>query len=132
MTAREIEEASAVDEDLIALRQCIKSGSWENCPNPAFKALRHELTHFGKLVLRGIRIVIPKNLTERVVEIAHEGHQGIVKTKERIRTKVWWPGMDKDTERLVRSCHECQIVGQPSVPEPTIRTKFPEGPWEAF
>ena len=25
MTAREIEEASAVDEDLIAVRQCIKS-----------------------------------------------------------------------------------------------------------
>lgn len=81
MTAHEIEEASAVDEELSAVRKCIKSGNWEKCPNVAYKALKDELTSLGKLVLRGTRIVIPKALKERVVEIAHEGHQGVVKTK---------------------------------------------------
>lgn len=40
--------------------------------------------------------------------------------------------MNKDAERRVRSCYECQIVSQPSVPEPMVRTDFPEAPWEAI
>jgi rubredoxin len=74
--------------------------------------------------------VIPKTLRDRALDLAHEGHQGIVKTKERLRTKVWWVGMDKDSEKRVRSCHECQLVSQPAQPEPMIRTSFPNAPWE--
>ena len=82
------------------------------------------------MIVRGTRLIIPKDLRQRVINIAHEGHQGMVKTKERLRTKCWWPGMDKETEKEIRSCHECQLVSQPTKPEPMIRTKFPEGPWE--
>ena len=74
--------------------------------------------------------MIPEKLRQHVMDIVHEGHQGMVKTKERLRTKVWWPGMDRDAEKRVRSCHECQIVSQPSAPEPIVRKKFPDGPWE--
>ena len=38
--------------------------------------------------------------------------------------------MDRDTEKHVTSCHECQTVSQPSAPEPIVRKKFPDGPWE--
>ena len=38
--------------------------------------------------MRGMRIVIPVSLRKRVLELAHEGHQGIVKTKDRLRSKV--------------------------------------------
>ena len=131
MTAREIEEfAAAVDQELTAMRECIKTDRWEKCPNTAYKTLRDDLTCLGKLVLRGSRIVIAEKLHQRVMDIAHEGHQGMVKTKERLRTKVWWPGMDRDTEKCVRPCHKCQIVSQTSAPEPIIRKKFPDGPWE--
>lgn len=81
MTAREIEEASAEDEELTEVRRSIKTENWNDCPNPVCRTLRNELTTLGKLVLRGTRIVIPKSLRDRVVDIAHEGHQGIVKTK---------------------------------------------------
>ena len=131
LSGREIEDASASDPELEMLRTCIKTGNWdsESCLQPSVKALWSEFSIFGQLVLRGTRIVIPKSLREQVIEIAHEGHQGIVKTKERLRCSVWWPGMDKDTEKSVRACHECQIVGQCSVPEPMIRTKMPNEPW---
>ena len=59
MTARKIEEAAAVDQELTAMRECTKSDRWEKCPNTAYKTLRGELTCLGKLVLRGSRIVIP-------------------------------------------------------------------------
>ena len=61
--------------------------------------------------------MIPEKLRQHVMDIVHEGHQGMVKTKERRRTRVWWPEMDRDSEKHVTSCHECQTVSQPSATE---------------
>lgn len=129
MKLEEVEIESEKDTELSALRQAIKDNNFSSCSN-SFKMLRNELAVVGDLVVRGTRLVIPASLRNRVIDLGHEGHQGIVKTKERLRTKVWWPGIDKDVEKRVRSCHQCQIVGERSVPEPMTRTKFPEGPWE--
>ena len=39
-------------------------------------------------MVRGSRIVVPRTLQHKVVKVAHEGHQGITKTKEYLRTSV--------------------------------------------
>ena len=77
-----------------------------------------------------LRIVIPQSLRKMVLKLAHEGHQGIVKTKSRLRTKVWWPRVDVDAERMCRSCNGCQVVGQYSPPEPMQRSEPPNRPWQ--
>ena len=82
------------------------------------------------MVLRGTRIIIPQILRKRTLELAHEGHQGIVKTKSRLRTKVWWPKMDVQAERLCRSCIPCQAVGLGGPPEPMARAEMPTGAWQ--
>ena len=74
---QEIESASAEDEELQAVRNCLASGNWEKGPR-SFVMVRNELTFIGQVILRGTRIVIPKVLRSRVLELAHEGHQGIV------------------------------------------------------
>ena len=112
------------------MRQYIHTGDWSQCKMPGYVSVKNELCTIGKLVLRGDRIVIPQSLRRSVVESAHEGHQGIVKTKSRLRTKVWWPKMDADAERMCKSCHGCQVVGQYSPPEPMQRTEPPTGPWQ--
>jgi hypothetical protein len=38
--------------------------------------------------LKETRIVIPQLLAEKVIDLAHQGHQGIVKTKALLREKV--------------------------------------------
>lgn len=38
--------------------------------------------------------------------------------------------MDKAAEKHAKSCHGCQIVSQPDVPEPLQPTELPEGPWQ--
>ena len=78
--------------------------------------------------MRGTRLVIPLRLRDRVLNLAHEGHQGIVKTKNRLRSKVWWPKMDADAEKLRRKCHGCQVTGEPSKPELQSRVVPPSGP----
>ena len=102
---QEIESASAGDEELQAVRNCLASGNWEKGPR-SFMMVRNELTFIGQVILRGT-VVIPKVLRSRVLELAHEGHQGIVKMKERLRSKAWWPGVDNDAERKCRECYGC-------------------------
>ena len=94
---REIEEESAVDPEMSRLWECISTGDWDKAP-PQYKAVRNELCTLDKLVLRGTRLLIPTRLRRRVLDLAHEGHQGVVKTKQRLRTKVWWAGIDKQVE----------------------------------
>ena len=67
------------------------------------------------------------------MKLAHEGHQGIVKMKNRLRSKVWWPKIDSDAERVCRSCGQrygCQVVGGYNPPEPMARTMPPSGAWQ--
>ena len=54
--------------------------------------------------MRGNRLVLPKNTQERAIKIAHEGHQGVSKTKSLLRTKVWFIGMDKMVEKIMENC----------------------------
>ncbi|XP_053391969.1 uncharacterized protein K02A2.6-like [Mercenaria mercenaria] len=129
LTAREIEQVSSCDPEITQLRREIrKNGDFKDLPD--YKHVRKELTVLGKMVLRGTRIVIPKSYRYRIVKLAHQGHQGIVKTKQKLRNTVYWPGTDSQVEREVKKCHSCQLVGQPEKPEPVSRTKLPEGPWQ--
>ena len=129
MSVREVEEVSWVDPEVSQLRQCITTGEWDNAP-PQYKAVRNELSVLGKLVLRGTRLLIPEKLLDRVVDLAHEGHQGLTKTKQRLRSKVWWAGIDRQVEAKCKTCHGCQLVGLPTPPEPLKHSEFPSQPWQ--
>ena len=96
----------------------------------AYVCVKDELCVLGKLVLHGTRIVVLKALQGEVLRLAHEGHQGIVKMKARLRTKVWLPKIDSDAEQVYKSCHGCQVVGEFQVAEPMKRVKPPTGPWQ--
>ena len=127
MTTREIEEASADDAELTEVRRALETGHYDGCK--AYAPIASELCTMGKLVLRGTRIVIPQKMRPRILALAHEGHLGVVGTKINLRTKVWWPGIDKATEKYCRTCHGCQLVARPDPPEPLRTTTLPEGPW---
>ena len=88
------------------------------------------ILHIKKgLILKGSRIVIPEKLRKKVLNIAHETHQGITKTKMLLRTKVWWPNIEQDVENLIKSCVPCLSVSNMEKPEPLKSTKMP-GIWE--
>ncbi len=127
LTIWEVEEALEKDSELIELRKTIKSGHFEKCM--PYAAIANELCTIGYLVLRGERIVLPK-AQARAQALSHEGHLGIVGMKQRLRTKVWWPGMDRAAERHCKSCHGCQIVSRPDVPELLRPLPLPDGPWQ--
>ncbi|KAK6192673.1 hypothetical protein SNE40_004107 [Patella caerulea] len=130
LTTKEIEIASGKDPELENIRQCLMTGRWHDTNYKQYVPIRNELSSIGKLVLRRTRIIVPTSLREQILKLAHEGHPGIVSMKQRIRTKVWWPGMDREAEKYCRTCHGCQLVSQPTPPTPMSRTELPSSPWE--
>ena len=130
LSARQVEEESGRDPELTRVREYIQTRNWSECKMVSYLSVKNELCVLGKLVLRGTRIVIPESLRREVLHLAHEGHQGIVKVKNRLRSKVWWPKIDKDAEKMCRSCHPCQVVGEFCPPEPMQRVEPPTGPWQ--
>ena len=82
------------------------------------------------ILLRDTRVVIPKALTQRIVNIGHTGHQGMVKTKALIRHHVWFPKLDAAVENTVRNCVKCQANTNKTVMEPVKILPIPLGPWE--
>lgn len=91
-----------------------------------FRKIRDELSIYDGVILRGHRLVIPSPLYKNVIQIAHGSHKGIVKRKQLIREKVWFPGIDKMVEETVKTCIACQgSYPGPSKREPICRTLSP-------
>ncbi|XP_062403787.1 uncharacterized protein K02A2.6-like [Sardina pilchardus] len=129
LTPREVEHASKDDPTMSKLRHAILTNDWTYFKGTVFQAVKDELWTAGQMVMRGSRIVIPEALQEQVLELGHEGHQGIVRTKNRLRSKVWWPEIDKTIEKRVKKCYPCQVVGKNAPPEELESTLLPDQPW---
>lgn len=82
-----------------------------------------------RIIIEGDRIVIPSKLRERVVRLAHIGHQGSTSIKAHLRSKIWFPGMDKLVEQTVKSCKPCQMTSLPDKVNP-IGRRAPTEPWQ--
>ena len=122
------------DRELSSLKDAIARENFtvgERCVlGPQYDPIFTELAVVGGLIVRGARIVVPKSLRDKVVKLAHEGHQGITKTKEYLRTRVWFPGLAKLVEAHVHHCHPCQVVTMSHEREPLRMTPMPRESWK--
>jgi len=108
---------------------CLQDESWNTSSSNSLLPFRHELSLIGSILMRGTRIVIPSVLRQVILTLAHKGYPGESAMKRRLRSKVWWPQIDRDAEKFVKSCRDCIMVSQALNPTAMKRTTFPEGPW---
>ena len=99
------------------LQKTVTSGDWSRLSGTMYNALSEHLWVLGQLVLRGNRIIMTECLWKHTIALAHEGHQGMIRTNARPRAKVWWPNMDQQVEQFVRPSHPCQLVGSRTLPD---------------
>ena len=143
ITTSEVKEHTRQNPTLQTVMTALRNNSWSSVlasPDPstnsndlqAFYKIRDELSVSDNqdLLLRSHRLVLPVTLRSRALHIAHEGHQGLTKTKQLLRENIWFPGIDAMTKQLLDNCIACQAnVIQHSF-APLEMTTLPQAPWQ--
>jgi hypothetical protein len=75
---------------------------------------------------------MPTSLRRRTIHLEHIGHQGIINTKRLLRSKVWFPDIDKMVEETIQNClpYQAATSGNHPPPEPLKMTQLPTAPWK--
>ena len=119
LSLQTIRKETTADSTLQQIRQCLQSGKWPKIPDlRPCSHVKEEISTVDGIVLRGRRIVMPGSLRKQTLQLAHEGYQGIVKTKQLLREKVWWPEIDKQIEEFIGHCLSCQAQAPSARTEP--------------
>ena len=69
---------------------------------------KDELIVEANCLLWGRKVIVPEKLQNKVLEELHTAHPGVVRMKSIARIHVWWPGIDKKIEEVVKGCLPCQ------------------------
>lgn len=64
--------------------------------------------------------------------LAQEGHPETVSMKQRLRSKVCWPGIDREAAKFSKIVHGSQLVSSSANPDPIKSTPSTTGPWQAL
>ena len=133
LSAEEMEEETEKDKECQMIKEALKTGKWHKLnenTRKAFEKIADEISITpGGLILKGARIFVPSTLQDRVIELAHEGHQGIVRTKQLLRSKVWFPKMDSAVEKAINKCFACQAATTTKSREPVKMSTLPSASW---
>ena len=136
ITPQELADATRKDKTLEKATEFIISGWPSKCPLESltsFFSVRDELSIYGGCIYRGERAYIPQTLRARVLQLAHEGHPGITRMKQRLRDTAWWPGADREVESFVKSCTACIESNKSgsNLPTPPLQpVEYPARPWQ--
>ena len=69
-------------------------------------------------------------MCKQVLDNLHEAHQGVLRTKQRARLTVYWPGIDNDIENLILTCQHCQDHLPSHTKESIITRSRPTHPFQ--
>jgi hypothetical protein len=90
--------------------------------------LEHDLLYirfFDPTVGHRSLICVPNNMKEKLCQQYHTswygGHGGTLKTKQRLLTRYFWPNMEKDIEKEITNCHQCQIRNKDTKPKAMLK-----------
>jgi hypothetical protein len=134
-----VKEAARNDSAYRQLLAAVREGRRPNGPElAAYKPVWGELSIVDGLLMRGERLVVPDyhlghdigTLRQWCVELGHEGHQGAAGTKRLLRTRLWWPGMDRLAEARVEECLPCQAAVDSHHRDPLQPSTAPRLPME--
>ncbi|XP_039438442.1 uncharacterized protein K02A2.6-like isoform X2 [Culex pipiens pallens] len=93
-----------------------------------FSSQREKLEVIDGVLLLEDRAVIPSSLREKILQLLHLNHGGMVKMKKLARRTVYWPGLNSDIEDFVKSCESCsqmEVVRKPEASGSWIPTTRP-------
>ncbi|KAK3791836.1 hypothetical protein RRG08_026739 [Elysia crispata] len=129
----EIKHRQENDETLQKLRAQIKA--WPQTIRQVPKEIqpywtvREDITECDGILLKGDQVIIPEAMQHEMLQLIHQGHLGVELSQNRAKTAVFWPGMMRQIEKRVNSCHVCQRHRNAQHKEPLQPHDIPNETW---
>ena len=123
-----IAHESARDAIITAVIGKIKHG-WDATKSiRPFCDFREELSVHDRVLLKGLRIVIPDSMKGEMVEKVHEGHLGVENCRCHARSAMYWVNMNHGIELAVKRCTVCTQYSNKPQKEPLLPHDKPNQP----
>jgi len=91
--------------------------------------LQDQITVEDDLLYLNFKLIIPAELRKYMLQLLHESHFGITKTKARANQVIYWPGMSKEIEEMIHRCSVCEKYSNSNIKEPLISHEIPKVPF---
>ena len=126
-----ISDQSRQDKVILELKDAIISGKgFDSLSLQPYKALKESLSIVHDVILYDGRIVIPQVLQQKVVDMLHDQHLGVVRMKQLGRKYFFWPGMPTLLEKKARSCEICKTYNPDTASKLFVPWPEPKSPFE--
>ena len=122
---------SEKDNEIKSLVETIRNGT-EDWPSELsqYSRVKDSLSQKDGIVVFKGRIVIPKALRGKVLEILHGAHQGCQGMCSRASLSIWWPGLSIDIEKKRAECQTCIEIAPSQPAMPSVQPERPEYPMQ--
>ncbi|XP_014676542.1 PREDICTED: sec1 family domain-containing protein 2-like [Priapulus caudatus] len=130
----QFQTATRQSASLQALRDIVLNGwpeSKNECPASVkpYWSFRDEIAYHDQLLFKSDRVIVPETLRAETLKKIHESHQGIVRSKQRARDVLFWPGMSQQIQETVEKCTVCAKYKTDNAKEPLMPHTVPDRPW---
>ena len=116
VTKEDIRRMTEEDSEFQLVAEAVSTGRWPKFQAGstlhAFHSRSADLSVYEGALFMGTRAVIPPALRSRVLKMLHEGHPGVTRMKMLARRYVYWQGIDRDIEDMVKFCSSCQLAAK--------------------
>ena len=126
-------QATAADQSFTRLLTSIEHEGGIDSKDPALASLSpfcESIYAYKGVLLYQDRVIVPKSLRHRVLQLLHAAHQGTSSMEQRARATVFWPGMSKDITR--ERCVACNRNTPSLAATPPIPLRPPSTLFEAI
>ncbi|KAA0714109.1 Retrovirus-related Pol polyprotein from transposon opus [Triplophysa tibetana] len=130
----EFRKTTAEDLEMQKLKDYILKG-WPTEKSSVHKDIhkywtfKEEISYASGLMFKASKLIIPSRMRKEMLDKIHESHLGMVKSKERARDIIYWPGMSVEIEKMISQCATCNTHRNSHAKEPLIPHALPERPW---
>ena len=131
----EIRTATAKDKTCQNIMKRINDG-WPAHSSALHKDVRpyfsvkDELVCENGVIMKGHRVVVPKECRKAILKKLHSSHVGIEATKRRAHDTVYWDTINRDIEEYIQKCSPCQAHKPQQQRESIQSFPVPQLPWE--
>ena len=137
ITINQVKQETAEDPDLQQLIKYIIEG-WpvkqQDCLDQlkGYHTFKEEMSVIDGLIFKGERLIMPKSLRSKALDVIHRSHMGITKTLDRAKGCFYWSGISKDIEHICSTCESCLKESKRQQKEPKGQVQDVSEAWESL